>query len=291
MKPTRRLWLATLLGLVSPGLGQLYNGRLAKALLIFMGMGLLSLPLSWLAMVIPLHLINLAVPLAALLGVHVASGLDAARDARRLREEPRPWFARWYSCAVVWLLSAFIGAPLWAAVLRTFWVQAFKIPTGAMERTILIGDHLLVDKTAYGVRVPSFEGSMRLRPRQPARGDVIVFLYPEDPTRSFMKRVIGVPGDTVEVRGRTVLVNSTTLAEPYARFLNEENEGRGRDWGPRTVPPDHLFVLGDNRDNSKDSRHWGFLPAENLLGRATIVYYSEDRDGRIRWERIGLRLQ
>ena len=131
-----------------------------------------------------------------------------------------------------------------------------------MERTLLVGDSFLADVTPF----------------TPRRGDVITFLFPEDRTRVFIKRVVGLPGETVEVRGRAVLVNGRPLDEPYARFidaLDEEDDPPGRrGWGPHTVPAGHLFVLGDNRDNSRDSRFWGFLPTDQVKGRALIVYWS-----------------
>ncbi len=194
-----------------------------------------------------------------------------------LPEPPKKSVAREYfeSLVVAFILALFI---------RTFVVQAFKIPTGSMEPNLLIGDHLLVNKFIYA---PSSGGAWEaLCPERPIRrGDIVVFKYPEDPSRDFIKRVIGLPGETVEVRDKTVYVDGRPLVEPYAHFIepppgrvdSEFGYGSERDrgrWGPQTVPPAQLFVMGDNRDNSKDSRYWGFLPTDQVKGRALMVYWS-----------------
>ena len=181
-------------------------------------------------------------------------------------------------------LESVVVAVILALFIRTFAVQAFKIPTGSMETNLLIGDHLLVNKVVYSPSLGPLES--RLLPKKPIRrGDVVVFKFPEDPTRDFIKRVIGLPGEAVEIRDKTVYIDGNPLSEPYVRFLEpplrrEDPEyglrpegGRGN-WGPETVPAGKLFVLGDNRDNSRDSRFWGFLPVDQVKGRALIVYWS-----------------
>ena len=198
-------------------------------------------------------------------------------------------------------LESIVVAVILALFIRTFVVQAFKIPTGSMETNLLIGDHLLVNKVAYSPSGLPLEG--QLLPKKPIqRGHVVVFKFPEDPTRDFIKRVIGLPGERVEIRNKVVSINGTPLDEPYVRFLeppihaqDAEIHGRpdGRDnWGPQTVPAGHLFVLGDNRDNSRDSRFWGFLPVDQVKGRALIVYWSYEasreeyhRTGYVDWIR------
>jgi signal peptidase I len=181
-------------------------------------------------------------------------------------------------------LESIVVAIILALFIRTFVVQAFKIPTGSMEPNLLIGDHLLVNKVVYSPSASPVEA--RLLAKKPIhRGDVVVFKFPEDPTRDFIKRVIGLPGETVEIRDKVVLVNGVALDEPYAHFI-EPSQGsddaesglrfdHGRPpWGPETVPAGHLLVLGDNRDNSRDSRFWGFLPIDQVKGRALLVYWS-----------------
>ena len=172
-------------------------------------------------------------------------------------------------------------AVILALFVRTFVVQAFKIPTGSMENNLLIGDHLLVNKFLYAPTALGIEDA--LLPIDPIRrGDIVVFKFPEDPERDFIKRVIGLPGDTVELRNRQVSINGEPIDEPYAHYLfpaGDEQDSpldvRGR-YGPVTVPDGHYFMMGDNRDNSQDSRYWGFLPAHYVKGRALFIYVSFD---------------
>lgn len=181
-------------------------------------------------------------------------------------------------------LESVVVAVILALFIRTFVVQAFKIPTGSMEPNLLIGDHLLVNKVIYSPSALPLED--RVLAKKPVqRGHVVVFKFPEDPTRDFIKRVIGLPGETVEIRDKTVFINGQALVEPYAHFLEPplhhddpeyglRSEGVRDNWGPEVVPAGHLFVLGDNRDNSRDSRFWGFLPRDQVKGRALLVYWS-----------------
>jgi signal peptidase I len=178
-------------------------------------------------------------------------------------------------------------AVILALFIRTFVVQAFKIPTGSMENNLLIGDHLIVNKFVFG---PDGRGLDRavLPMRDIRRGDVIVFKYPEDPERDFIKRVIGLPGETLEVKDKRVYVNGTRLEEPYVHYLepprgpSEYHEVTSFDlrerYGPVKIPADKYFVMGDNRDNSQDSRYWGFLPREYVKGRALMIYWSYESE-------------
>ena len=175
-------------------------------------------------------------------------------------------------------------AVILALFIRTFVVQAFKIPTGSMENNLLIGDHLLVNKFVFAPTLSAAEGAVL--PIDPIRrGDIIVFKYPEEPERDFIKRVIGLPGDTIELRNKKVFINGKALDEPYVHFLFPVEEGSGseggladfdvrRNYGPVSVPADHYFMMGDNRDNSQDSRYWGFMPRSYVKGKALFVYFS-----------------
>src|SRR6185436_11089197 len=179
--------------------------------------------------------------------------------------------------------ESIVTAVVLALFIRTFIVQAFKIPTGSMENNLLIGDHLLVNKFVSGPTLAGLERTL-LPVADVRRTDVIVFKYPEQPDRDFIKRVIGLPGETVEVREKKVYINGEALVEPYAHFLqpvataSEFREVTSFDvrdrYGPVTVPPNQYFVMGDNRDNSQDSRYWGFLPREYIKGRALVIYWS-----------------
>src|SRR5215475_1215735 len=179
--------------------------------------------------------------------------------------------------------ESIVIAVILALFIRTFVVQAFKIPTGSMENNLLIGDHLLVNKFVFGPSETRLERAL-LPMGTIKRDDVIVFKYPEEPDRDFIKRVIGLPGETVELRAKKVYINGVPLDEPYVHFLeapsaeSEFHESTSFDvrekYGPVTVPPDEYFVMGDNRDNSQDSRYWGFLPRDYIKGKALIIYWS-----------------
>ncbi len=179
-----------------------------------------------------------------------------------------------------WVDSIFI-AILLALVIRTFAVQAFKIPSGSMEDTLLIGDHLLVNKFIYGTRIP-FTDKIILKLRDPRHGDIIVFKYPLNPRRDFIKRCIGVPGDVVEIKDKIVYINGIAQDELYVihRDLHvfSGDTGNPRDnFGPVTVPPDSYFMMGDNRDYSADSRYWGFLARKMIKGKAWVIYWPIGR--------------
>ena len=192
-------------------------------------------------------------------------------------------------------------AVILALFVRTFVVQAFKIPTGSMENNLLIGDHLLVNKFVFAPTLSRLEGG--ILPIDPIkRGDVVVFKYPVEPERDFIKRVIGLPGDTIELKRKRVYLNGTLLDEPYVRYLSPPEESSLDDfdvrvqYGPVTVPADQYFMMGDNRDNSQDSRYWGFMPRSYVKGKALFIYWSFD-DGEggggisrifttVRWNRL-----
>ena len=179
--------------------------------------------------------------------------------------------------------ESIVIAVILALFIRTFVVQAFKIPTGSMENNLLIGDHLLVNKFVLGPTISPIERAL-LPIGAIRRRDVLVFKYPEEPDRDFIKRVIGLPGETLEVREKKVYINGSPLDEPYAHYLtpaadeSQYHEVTSFDvrerYGPVTVPPNHYFVMGDNRDNSQDSRYWGFLPRDYVKGKALVIYWS-----------------
>lgn len=182
--------------------------------------------------------------------------------------------------------EAIIVAAVLAMFIRTFVVQAFKIPSGSMEQTLLVGDHILVSKFIYGTKIPLTDTKV-FPLTQPKRGDVIVFVYPVDPSKDFIKRIIGVPGDVVQVTGTQVLVNGKRMEEPYAIYDQQPSEPR-ENFGPVTVPQGSYFVMGDNRDKSYDSRYWGFVKESKIKGRALVLYWSWDSSNfGVRWRRLG----
>jgi len=177
--------------------------------------------------------------------------------------------------------ESIVIAVILALFVRTWVVQAFKIPTGSMENNLLIGDHLLVNKFIVGP-TPLAIGRALLPVRPIRRGDIVVFKYPDEPDRDFIKRVIGLPGETVELRNKKVYINGKPIDEPYVHFLSPPSSAGQEvtsadvreNYAPVTVPPDHYFVMGDNRDNSQDSRYWGFLPRDYVKGKALLIYWS-----------------
>jgi signal peptidase I len=193
--------------------------------------------------------------------------------------------------------EAFVIAILLALFIRTFVIQAFKIPSGSMLPTLQIGDHLLVGKFIYGVKIP-FSGQTLVPFKDPRRGDIIVFKYPKDRSIDYIKRVIGEPGDTLEIKNKQIFINNTPIEDPHAHFTSRSiMNGNPRDnLSPITVPLGKVFVMGDNRDNSHDSRFWGFVDQKDILGKAFIIYWSWDittpllsfdRLTSVRWGRIG----
>lgn len=196
-------------------------------------------------------------------------------------------------------IESILVALFFALLIRTFVVQAFKIPSGSMEPTLLVGDYLLVNKFIYGYKFPLIDKRI-LTFKKPERGDVIVFKYPVDPDKDFIKRVVAVEGDTVEIRDKKLYINNKLFETPQAVYRDPviiPKELAPRDnYGPVKVPKDSLFVLGDNRDSSLDSRFWGFVNLNDLRGKALIIYWSFDSnneypiyrlDKKIRFSRIG----
>jgi signal peptidase I len=204
--------------------------------------------------------------------------------------------------------EAFAVALALAIVLRTFLIQAYKIPSGSMERTLLIGDHIIVNKLVFGLRMPDsifgltpFAGEIPYGRylfdlEQVHRGDVVVFVYPEDPTKDFIKRVVAIPGDTVEIKDGMLILNGASVEAPYARYevAPSERSNSPRDsLEPQTIPPGHYFMMGDNRDRSYDSRFWGPVSRDAIEGRAMFIYWSCGENATpiscfydVRWSRL-----
>jgi signal peptidase I len=250
--------------------------------------------------------------------ISVADRDAALRAANRGRSSLRlGWLWEW--------AKVFPAAVLLFLVMQKVVVEAYKIPSGSMERTLMVGDFLLVNKLVYGAEIP-FSNRHLPSIRSPQRGDVIVFKWPVDPSKNFVKRLVGLPGDTVSMSGgkfmlngvvqkesyavhtqpgvdptndefrwqRSHVVNSATIVNPVGAVIDTYHPSRNN-WGPLVVPPNCFFVLGDNRDNSLDSRYWGFVPDSLLRGKPLVVYYSYVPDStasapwitRIRWSRLG----
>jgi signal peptidase I len=187
-------------------------------------------------------------------------------------------------------VEAILIAVIIALFIRTFVVQAFKIPSGSMKPTLQVGDHILVNKFIYGVKIP-YLSTVVLPVKNPQRGDIVVFKFPVDPRKDFIKRVIALPGDVVEIRDKTIFINARRVNHDFGVFSDPRTIAgnlKPRDnLGPITVPKDALFVMGDNRDESFDSRFWGFVPIRDVSGKAFIIYWSWDSDDfNVRWRRL-----
>jgi signal peptidase I len=223
-------------------------------------------------------------------------------------QQKKSFFKEW--------VEPFLIAGIVALFIRQFVVEAFKIPSGSMKPTLTIGDHLLVNKFVYGPRVP-FTDTRLFNGQEPKRGEIIVFKYPEDEKKDFIKRVVGLPGDKLEVKKGKLFINDQPVPVAENGDYTDKEQRFGRDYDIKAklmeeqlgdvthkiqylrdqsdydfravlVPKDSVFVMGDNRDNSQDSRFWGFVKYNKILGRALIIYWSWDGDGRwVRWERLG----
>lgn len=230
--------------------------------------------------------------------------------------QPNPVASKREKSKTLELFQIALYALLFAYIIRVFFVQAFKIPTGSMENTLLVGDLLLVNKFIYGAKTPDKIPFTEIKIpqyqlpalREPRSGDVIVFKFPPDPLVDYIKRCVAVAGQTVEIRNKILYVDG----KPFSDFVDPaglkfedpeiiprekgyetiypKNAGSRDNYGPVKVPEGSLFAMGDNRDRSYDSRQWGFIPREHVIGKALMVYWSTASDDNfdIRWSRIGL---
>jgi signal peptidase I len=303
----RRPWLALLAGLLLPGLGQVYCGELARGALILLSFAMLLPGAAWLAVHAPRILLGplvIAAVLASLL-VYLCAAVAAVRCARRVRQDfvPGPWNRGIVYLALFMLGHVFLLAPL-ARHARGELVESFKVPSASMMPTILPGDRFLADKRV------GRPGGIKLR-----RGAIAVFLYPNDRTMMYVKRVIGLPGDRIELDGTSLKVNGvelrqetlTSLGTPALDRLLADHQavretvdgtsytvlwgkdGKGGEAKPLslTVPNGQVFVLGDNRESSRDSRHFGVLPLADVTAVARQIWLSSDRADGVRLRRVG----
>lgn len=281
----RNPWIAGLLSLLAVGLGQIYNGQFKKAVL-FLFIFVLGYPV-WLFVVTSLPApLNIGVGILVIVLTRLYFVIDAIITARGLGEIFRMTaYNRWY----VYLAYP---ALVFLAVLvsRSALVQAYRIPSATMFPTLQIGDNISVNKLAYGIRVPFLERYL-IEYKKPQRNDVVVHIFPEDRSKDFIKRVIAVEGDVVEIRDKRIYINNQRVDDPHAHFEGDDALGEALqardDYGPTRVPENHIFVMGDNRDRSYDSRFWGFLELNDVKGKAAIVYWSRDDTSWVRWGRIG----
>ena len=278
----RRPWLAALLSLIVMGLGHVYNGELGRGarLVVWQLTAVVIGVMAWSVATAVVHsgppIVFLLIGFGASPLLYTAGVIGAWRAARVLGDAPTPRRS-WAACGL-YALVATGAALLLTFLVRSLFAQAYRIPAGSMISTLAIGDHFMANKLIYGatVRNPGTRAVLFRLPalRQPAAGDVVVFIFPKDRDKDFVKRIVAVAGETVELRGTSLLVDGQERVEPYARYEG----GRQSDFGPFRVPDGHVFVLGDNRNQSYDSRFWGAVPIGDLLGRAEVIY-ATTREG------------
>lgn len=276
----RNPWIAALLSLLLPGLGQLYDGEPWRGLAVYLGsLSVVAVPL-WVGL--PKTFLGLIVFILIFLFYWLWMLWDAARIARRNRDYVLKPFNRWYLYLAVLLVINISASKLVVPqLLALSAVKSYKIPSGSMEPAVRMGDHLYADMTYY-------------RSARPARGDLVIFVSPDDPRIELLKRVIGLPGERIEIRDKVVYVNGQRLEDPWGHYSKSQlpfgasssPELRKLDnLAVATIGGDQVFLIGDNRDNSYDSRFYGPVPISNLKGRVLYVYWSPDRS------RIGMPLR
>lgn len=266
---TRNRWLSALLSFLTPGLGQVYNGQIKKGIILYLLPPFTVLIVGLWTILLPLKVIGVLFCCFLSLCVAIYIIGEAFITAQKIGDNfiLRP-YNKWQVYIVIWLVSAFLLTPIYYKFgIRTFLIQAYKIPSETMIPTLEIGDHIFADKFCY-------------RNAEPKRKDLIIFKYPEDPRRDFIKRVIGLPGEKIMVKNKKVYINGKELIEPYkihtdvSPVLQSPRDDLEK---PIIISQNHYFVLGDNRDLSLDSRFWGTVPKELIKGKAFMIYWPPGR--------------
>ncbi len=273
----RKWWVAGLLSLIEPGLGQIYNGQARKGF-IFLAIPLLLFPSIILCVLIDKILLFLILFIIFAVAYYIIVAADAILTARKLKPD---YTLKKYNKIIVYIGVAALVLVVNTTVssyIKNNYVQAYKIPSTSNKPTLLVGDHILV--------------AINLSAKNPDCGDIIVFKYPKDPTKDFVKRIVAIGGDVVEIYNKELLINNKAVKEDYI-IHNDSNIYPTRDnFGPVTVPKNSYFVMGDNRDNSHDSRFWGFIEKSEIKGTVKNIYWSWDKKKfNARWNRIGLKVE
>ena len=287
----RKPWISGIFTVFSIGLGHIYTGEAKRGIILFfIGQALLVISMSLL--LLPVIPINLIATFFIILTFVVCCVVDAVRMSRKSKFSYNlKKYNKWYVYVLFALITAFVIQPMNEFAIKKNIVQAYNIPSSAMKPTLLVGDHILVNKLTHNKA-------------QPICGDIIVFKFPLDPEKDFIKRIVGVAGDKVEIRNKQVFVNNIKADSSFVQFtdsfivpgclpgIRQDAPCRKDNFGPIKVPENKLFVMGDNRDQSFDSRFWGFVDSKAVNGKAFIVYWSWDKDKfKTRWDRIGKRIQ
>jgi signal peptidase I len=276
MKRKKRIpIIAAILSFITPGLGQLYNGQIVKGICFFLV--LLLIPIILLLAGLHFQFYGLVVILLFSICLWLFIIGEAYFSAKRKKEVVLKRYNKWYVYLLIILLmlgTNIIPADFMANIAsETLRFNAYKMPTGSMEPTLSIGDYLIADFKYF-------------KKNELQRGDLVILQYPKDPTKVFIKRVIALEGEKIEIKDKQVYVNDEAIPESYKVHKGANLYDAIRDnFGPELVPSDHCFVLGDNRDNSMDSRYWGFLPIKNIKGKPLYIYWAKDK------KRIGKKIE
>jgi signal peptidase I len=262
----RKPILALILSLLTPGLGQVYNGQFKKGISYLVGFYLVYLVFSFLLLTFHGMIFYLIVTM----GFFFFIVIGAFRRANKLKAITLKPFNKWYIYLMIFLLSNVAVLPLLQWTVRNNIARAYKIPSSGMAPALLVGDRLIADMRSY-------------KSQQLQRGDIIIFEFPKDPSKDFIKRVIGMKGEKVEIVKNKIYIDEKLLDDPWGYFMMPRSSIE--DYGPIRVPEGSLFVMGDNRDNSQDSRYWGFVKVEKVKGKALYLYWAKNKS------RIGMELK
>lgn len=275
----RKPWLAVLLSVLVTGLGHIYVGKAKKGFFLYLGQAailLITIPLLIFKTSIYSYLFALFIGV----GYLIFCAIDVLKTAREAKYSyVLLKYNKWYIYLACYIMANIIIQPIVSHYIKENSVKAYKIPSGAMLPTIDIGDRILVNRFTYKIN-------------HPKRGDIVVFEYPVNPEIDYIKRLVAIAGDTVEIENKKLFINSIEQVEDYvihgdSKTLSSEYSARDN-FGPITVPENSVFVMGDNRDNSHDSRFWGFVNTERIKGKVISLYWSWNKeDKKVRWDRIG----
>lgn len=279
----RKPWLAVLLSILVTGLGHIYSGKGKNGLILYFGQALvLAIILTIIVSITNIYSYIFVFSIGVIYILYCA--IDAHRSAKANKHSyDLKKYNKWYLYVIIYLVANLAIQPVISNLIKENSVKAYKIPSGAMLPTILIGDHILVNRFIYNTSMP-------------ARGDIVVFEFPKDPQIDYIKRIVAIGGDTVEIKDKKIFINGVEEIASYSNLVSStilKRISSPRDnFGPVYVPEGTVFVMGDNRDNSYDSRFWGFVKVEKIKGKAISLYWSWNNDNNsVRWDRIGKQLE
>jgi len=284
----RNPFISLVLSIIAPGLGQIYNGQTKKGIIFYSVSLLILLTYS----ILGLYFYGFIIFIIIGLGWFIFINADSLLTAIKIKKIELNDYNKWYIYLAFILIIHIITLGSKEFLVK---IKAYSIPSGAMQNTLLVGDYILANNAAYGLRNP-FSNKVWIPISKPQQGDVVIFIFPQDPSKDYIKRVVALPGDRIQIVDKKVLVNGKAFETPKAIFEESTilpaprapGESARDNLGPVEVPADSYFVLGDNRDRSYDSRFWGFVPFDYIRGKALYVYISRDpKNSLIRWERIG----